>query len=143
MPLSVEIVTTVPAGDRSVRSRSPGKVWRRNVVRRTFAISGPAFATTKLEVDTAGESKSAVGVPFVNVRVVVGGAAGRAVSSRPQLVSSPLNPEVSSEIRSVQTPFGSSPWNAPSASSTTAGVRTTLFEKIVSVTTPVLMVCGT
>src|ERR1044072_9745138 len=60
--LSVVMVTTVPAGDVSVMSRSPGKVWVMKVVMSTSRIEVPAPAMTIDEVITAGPPGMAVGV---------------------------------------------------------------------------------
>src|SRR6185295_11732798 len=68
-PLSVVRVTTVPAGDIRVMSRSAAKVWVRLVVRSRSNRYGPAPETTTVEVTTAGPVGMAVGVDWVKVAV--------------------------------------------------------------------------
>jgi hypothetical protein len=66
--LSVVIVTTVPAGDVNVMSRSPGNVWRIAVVRSTSQITPVKPETTIVEV-TVEVSGMGSGVELVKVVV--------------------------------------------------------------------------
>jgi hypothetical protein len=69
---------------------------------------------------TTPSSTTATGVEFVNEVVLFGMGCANAVMASDQPFSVPVLPAVSSETRSVQVPFGSSPMKAPSDSS---GVR--------------------
>ena len=88
----------------------------------------PAPATTSVEVTTAGPVGIATGVDWVTVgTVVMIGALGNVVTASDQLSRLPPSPARSSEIVIVQVPFGSSPMNAPIASSGTSGVAVVRF----------------
>jgi hypothetical protein len=67
------------------------------------------------------------GVLLVNDVVLVGIGCGSAVIASDHEVSAPVLPAVSSDTRSVHVPFGSSPMNAPSASSGASIATTVLF----------------
>src|ERR1044072_404826 len=123
--LSVVMVTTVPAGDVSVMSRSPGKVGGMKVVMSTSRIEVPARAMTIDEVITAGPPGMAVGVDCVAAVLAVVGALGKVVTASDQLSRLPPSTAGASEMVSVQVPLGFSPMKAASGSSATSGVAVT------------------
>ena len=93
------------------------------VVALTSRMAVPAPATTMVELTTAGPVGIATGVVWVRVgSVAVIGAFGSVVTSSDQAFRLPPSPARSSEMVRVQVPFGSSPMNAPMASSGTSGV---------------------
>jgi hypothetical protein len=88
------------------------------------------------EVPTVG---IVTGVELVNEVRLVGIGCGSAVSASDQPSSVPVFPAVSSEMRSVHVPFGSSPMKAPSASSGVSVVTTTPFAYTWSPTIPLFV----
>ena len=120
LELSPEIMTILPEGDFSVKSRSPGHVCVMFVVSRTRPSFVPTPETVRFELSTAGGSARTTAVVLVKVLVVPFGARGSAVTSSDQLLSAPPSVLLLSAIVSVQTPLGFSPTKALSASSGTS-----------------------
>lgn len=126
-PLSDVIVTTVPAGEVSVISRSALKVCVIKVVRFTSCITLPAPDTLIVEVTTAGPVGIAVGVALLALVLAIVGGADNPLTTTDQLSMEPPSPPRSSLTVIVQVPLGSSPIKAPKASSATSGVAAVRF----------------
>src|SRR5262245_22675377 len=128
LPLSVESVTMVTLGDRSVISRSPQCGCVIPVTTETLQSRVPNPTGTSI-VDVA-VPLSGIGTTVVldgEKREMTLGALGRAAMERDHPSRDPVCPATSSPTRSVQVPFGSSPMKAPSASSGARGLAATPF----------------
>jgi hypothetical protein len=94
----------------------------------TSKSSRKVFTPDTVIVDvTTPSSTTATGVELVNEVVLLGMGCANAVMASDQPFNVPVLPAVSSETRSVQVPFGSSPMKAPSGSSGVRFGTTTLF----------------
>ena len=141
--LSVVSVTTVPAGDVSVTSRSSLKVCGSIVYTFRSTRNGCTPDTTVCDDTTAGPVGTVTGVVLSNDVVWVGIAAGSAVRASDHPFRLPTLPGVSSKTVSVQVPFGFSPRKRSSGSSGTSVLATTPLTYARSVTRPSLVSYGT
>src|SRR4029079_17723894 len=94
-------------------------LWVSSVVTRTFPILPVRPDTAMFDETVAIDVGIVTSVGLVTLAVVFVGAAGRVVTASDQLPSTPPLVAVSSETRSVHTPFGFSPSKAANASSGT------------------------